>query len=147
MLRRSPTGMEYFEQVFVHKFDRYTTAGLLLTLVILFSFQGETILRNPLHIVLIAVPLILQTYFIFAIAYGWAKAWHLPYDIAAPAGMIGASNFFELAVAVAISLFGLQSGAALATTVGVLTEVPIMLSLVRIAKATRGTFKNGASTR
>ena len=126
--------------MFVHKFDRYTTAGLLLTLVILFSFQGETILRNPLHIVLIAVPLILQTYFIFAIAYGWGKVWHLPYDIAAPAGMIGASNFFELAVAVAISLFGLQSGAALATTVGVLTEVPIMLSLVRIAKATRGRF-------
>ena len=129
-------GKAYFEQVFVHKFDRYTTAGLLLTLVILFSFQGETILRNPLHIVLIAVPLILQTYFIFAIAFGWAKAWHLPYDIAAPAGMIGASNFFELAVAVAISLFGLQSGAALATTVGVLTEVPIMLSLVKIAKQT-----------
>ena len=133
-------GKEYFEQVFVHKFDRYTTAGLLLTLVILFSFQGETILRNPLHIVLIAVPLILQTYLIFAVAFGWAKAWHLPYDIAAPAGMIGASNFFELAVAVAISLFGLQSGAALATTVGVLTEVPIMLSLVRIAKATRNQF-------
>lgn len=103
-------GKEYFEQVFVHKFDRYTTAGLLLTLVILFSFQGETILRNPLHIVLIAVPLILQTYLIFAVAYVWAKAWHLPYDIAAPAGMIGASNFFELAVAVAISLFGLQTG-------------------------------------
>ena len=133
-------GKAYFEQVFVHKFDRYTTAGLLLTLVILFSFQGETILRNPLHIVLIAVPLILQTYFIFAIAYGWSKAWHLPYDIAAPAGMIGASNFFELAVAVAISLFGLQSGAALATTVGVLTEVPIMLSLVKIAKATKSKF-------
>ena len=84
-----------------------------------------------------------------AIAYGWAKAWHLSYDIAAPAGMIGASNFFELAVAVAISLFGLHSGAALATTVGVLTEVPIMLSLVRIAKATRGSFssKNLRQTR
>lgn len=133
-------GKKYFEHVFVHKFDRYTTAGLLLTLIILFSFQGETILNNPLHIVLIAVPLIIQTYFIFAIAYGWAKAWHLPYDIAAPAGMIGASNFFELAVAVAISLFGLQSGAALATTVGVLTEVPIMLSLVKIAKATKNRF-------
>ena len=133
-------GKEYFEQVFVHKFDRYTTAGLLLTLVILFSFQGETILSNPLHIVLIAVPLILQTYLIFAVAYGWAKAWRLPYDIAAPAGMIGASNFFELAVAVAISLFGLRSGAALATTVGVLTEVPIMLSLVRIAKSTKSKF-------
>ena len=133
-------GKDYFEQVFMHKFDRYTTLGLLLTLIILFSFQGKTILSNPLHIVLIAVPLIIQTYLIFAIAYSWAWAWHLPYDVAAPAGMIGASNFFELAVAVAISLFGLQSGAALATTVGVLTEVPVMLSLVRIAKATRGKF-------
>lgn len=133
-------GKDYFKQVFVHKFDRYTTLGLLLTLIILFSFQGKTILSNPLHIVLIAVPLIIQTYLIFAIAYSWAWAWHLPYDVAAPAGMIGASNFFELAVAVAISLFGLQSGAALATTVGVLTEVPVMLSLVRIAKATRGKF-------
>lgn len=133
-------GKDYFEKIFVHKFDRYTTLGLLLTLIILFSFQGKTILSNPLHIVLIAVPLIIQTYLIFAIAYSWAWAWHLPYDIAAPAGMIGASNFFELAVAVAISLFGLQSGAALATTVGVLTEVPVMLSLVRIAKATRGKF-------
>ena len=133
-------GKDYFEQVFVHKFDRYTTLGLLLTLIILFSFQGKTILSNPLHIVLIAVPLIIQTYLIFAIAYSWAWAWHLPYDVAAPAGMIGASNFFELAVAVAISLFGLQRGAALATTVGVLTEVPVMLSLVRIAKATRGKF-------
>ncbi len=133
-------GKDYFEQVFVHKFDRYTTLGLLLTLIILFSFQGKTILSNPLHIVLIAVPFIIQTYLIFAIAYSWAWAWHLPYDVAAPAGMIGASNFFELAVAVAISLFGLQSGAALATTVGVLTEVPVMLSLVRIAKATRGKF-------
>ncbi len=133
-------GKDYFEQVFVHKFDRYTTLGLLLTLIILFSFQGKTILSNPLYIVLIAVPLIIQTYLIFAIAYSWAWAWHLPYDVAAPAGMIGASNFFELAVAVAISLFGLQSGAALATTVGVLTEVPVMLSLVRIAKATRGKF-------
>ena len=133
-------GKDYFEQVFVHKFDRYTTLGLLLTLIILFSFQGKTILSNPLHIVLIAVPLIIQTYLIFAIAYSWAWAWHLPYDVAAPAGMIGASNFFELAVAVAISLFGSQSGAALATTVGVLTEVPVMLSLVRIAKTTRGKF-------
>ena len=86
------------------------------------------------------MPLILQTYLIFAVAYGWAKAWRLSYNIAAPAGMIGASNFFELAVAVAISLFGLRSGAALATTVGVLTEVPIMLSLVRIAKSTKSKF-------
>ena len=126
-------GLTYFNDVFLHKFDDITVVGLLLTLVILFSFQGETILQNPLHILLIAIPLMLQTYLIFALAYGWAKAWHLPYEVAAPAGMIGASNFFELAVAVAISLFGMQSGAALATVVGVLVEVPVMLSLVRIA--------------
>ena len=95
---------------------------------------------NPLHIVLIAVPLILQTVLIFLIAYGWARAWKLPHSIAAPAGMIGASNFFELAVAVAISLFGLQSGAALATVVGVLVEVPVMLMLVRIANNTKSYF-------
>ncbi len=133
-------GKDYFEKIFVHKFDRYTTAGLLLTLTILFSFQGDTILKNPLHIILIAIPLIIQTYLIFAIAYTWSHAWKLPYEVAAPAGMIGASNFFELAVAVAISLFGLQSGAALSTTVGVLTEVPIMLSLVKIASHTRNWF-------
>ncbi|MEN6477767.1 MAG: ACR3 family arsenite efflux transporter [Rectinema sp.] len=133
-------GKEWFEGVFLKKFDGITEAGLLLTLVILFSFQGDTILNNPLNIVLIAVPLILQTYLIFGIGYGWAKAWKVPYEIAAPAGMIGASNFFELSVAVAISLFGLSSGAALATVVGVLTEVPVMLSLVSIAKRTRNRF-------
>lgn len=131
---------EWFESVFLKKFDGITEAGLLLTLVILFAFQGETILANPLAILLIAVPLVLQTYLIFAIGYGWARLWKVPYEIAAPAGMIGASNFFELAVAVAISLFGLASGAALATVVGVLTEVPVMLSLVAIAKRTRGWF-------
>lgn len=129
-------GLDYFNNVFIHKFDSVTIIGLLLTLVILFSFQGETILSNPLHIVLIAVPLILQTFLIFFIAYGWARWWRLPHAVAAPAGMIGASNFFELAVAVAISLFGLQSGAALATVVGVLVEVPVMLTLVRIANKT-----------
>ena len=133
-------GLEYFNNVFVRKFDSYTVGGLLLTLIILFSFQGETILNNPLHILLIAVPLVLQTVLIFFIAYGWAKWWKLPHNIAAPAGMIGASNFFELAVAVAISLFGLQSGAALATVVGVLVEVPVMLMLVRIANSTRKYF-------
>lgn len=133
-------GIEYFNNVFVKKFNNTTIGGLLLTLVILFSFQGETILNNPLHIVLIAVPLILQTVLIFFVAYGWAKWWKLPHDIAAPAGMIGASNFFELAVAVAISLFGLQSGAALATVVGVLVEVPVMLMLVKIANNTRKWF-------
>jgi len=137
-------GKDWFDSVFVKKFDGITEAGLLLTLVILFSFQGKTILRNPLEIVLIAVPLIIQTYLIFAIGYGWAKLWRVPYEIAAPAAMIGASNFFELSVAVAISLFGLSSGAALATVVGVLTEVPVMLTLVRIARATRDRFPPAA---
>lgn len=127
-------GADYYNNVFVHKFDGITIVGLLLTLIILFSFQGETILSNPLHIALIAVPLIIQTFLIFALAYKWAKVWRLPYEVAAPAGMIGASNFFELAVAVAISLFGMQSGAVLATVVGVLVEVPVMLTLVRIAR-------------
>ncbi|MBF6629218.1 MAG: ACR3 family arsenite efflux transporter [Proteiniphilum sp.] len=133
-------GIDYFNNVFIKKFNNITVGGLLLTLIILFSFQGDTILQNPLHILLIAIPLIIQTVLIFFIAYGWAKAWRLPHDVAAPAGMIGASNFFELAVAVAISLFGLESGAALATTVGVLVEVPVMLMLVRIANNTRRYF-------
>lgn len=134
-------GIDYFNNVFIHKFDKVTIIELLLTLVILFSFQGETILANPLHILLIAVPLIVQTILIFFVAYGWCRYLKLPHDVAAPAGMIGASNFFELAVAVAISLFGLQSGAALATVVGVLVEVPVMLLLVRIANNTRQYFK------
>ena len=134
-------GTDYFNNIFVNKFNKWTTVGLLLTLIILFSFQGKTIMENPLHIILIAFPLILQTVTIFFVAYGWAKAWKLPHSIAAPAGMIGASNFFELAVAVAISLFGLDSGAALATVVGVLVEVPVMLSLVRFANKTRDYFK------
>jgi len=142
LIRRK--GKEWFEGVFLGKFEGVTEGGLLLTLVILFAFQGEVILSNPLAIVLIAVPLVIQTYLIFAIGYGWAKAWKVPYEIAAPAGMIGASNFFELAVAVAVSLFGLSSGAALATVVGVLTEVPVMLSLVKIARATRGAFSSAA---
>lgn len=135
-------GIDYFNTVFVNKFNKWTIIGLLLTLIILFSFQGKTILSNPFHIVLIAVPLILQTFLIFLITYGWAKAWKLPHNVAAPAGMIGASNFFELSVAVAISLFGVQSGAALATVVGVLVEVPVMLTLVKIANNTRKYFKN-----
>jgi ACR3 family arsenite transporter len=133
-------GKDWFENVFMKKFDGITEAGLLLTLVILFSFQGRVILANPLAIVLVAVPLVIQTYLIFFIGYGWARVWKVPYEVAAPAGMIGASNFFELAVAVAISLFGLASGAALATVVGVLVEVPVMLSLVNIARATRSKF-------
>ena len=133
-------GVEYFNNVFIEKFNNYMVGGLLLTLIILFSFQGETILNNPLHILLIAVPLVVQTVLIFFVAYGWSKRWTLPHDVAAPAGMIGTSNFFELVVAVAISLFGLQSGAALATVVGVLVEVPVMLMLVRIANNTRSWF-------
>lgn len=133
-------GLEYFQNVFVKKFDNLTIIGLLLTLIILFSFQGEIILKNPLHILLISVPLILQTVFIFFIAYGWSKSCNLPHEIAAPGALIGSSNFFELAVAVAISLFGLNSGAALVTVVGVLVEVPIMLMLVRIANNTRSWF-------
>ena len=135
-------GTDYFENVFVHKFDGITTIGLLLTLVMIFSFQGEIILENPLHILLISVPLILQTFLIFAVAYIACKLLKLPHDIAAPAGMIGASNFFELAVAVAAALFGTDSPAALATTVGVLTEVPVMLLLVNIANRSKGWFIN-----
>ena len=137
-------GLEYVESTFVKKFDGITTVGLLLTLILLFSFQGSVILESPLHILLIAVPLILQTFLIFAIAYTACYLLKLPHRIAAPAGMIGASNFFELAVAVAIALFGMTSPAALATTVGVLTEVPVMLLLVRLANRTRDRFVHKA---
>jgi ACR3 family arsenite transporter len=133
-------GLDYFENIFIKKFNNITIIGLLLTLVIIFAFQGKIILANPLHILMIAVPLIIQTFLIFFIAYGWAKLWKLNFSIAAPAAMIGASNFFELSVAVAISLFGLQSGATLATVVGVLTEVPVMLILVKIANSTQHWF-------
>ncbi len=127
---------------FIRTLKPISIAGLLATVVLLFGFQAETILANPLAIVLIAIPLLIQTYGIFAIAYGAAKAMKLPHNIAAPACMIGTSNFFELAVAVAISLFGLQSGAALATVVGVLVEVPVMLTLVAFANRTRHWFKD-----
>lgn len=130
-------GKEYFENIFIHKFDNITTIGLLLTLILIFAAQAEVILANPFHIVLIAIPLIIQTFLIFFLAFGICKAIHLPFEIAAPAGMIGASNFFELSVAVAIALFGTTSPAALATTVGVLTEVPVMLTLVKIANKSR----------
>jgi ACR3 family arsenite transporter len=147
MLTRSAVikkrGLEYFEKGFLPKFSNVTIAGLLLTLVIIFSFQGKVILENPLHIVLIAVPLVIQTFLIFFIAYFASKLLKLPHDIAAPAGMIGASNFFELAVAVAISLFGAKSPVALATIVGVLVEVPVMLTLVKIANRTTSWFPDG----
>lgn len=118
----------------------WSIVGLLATVVLLFGFQSETILRKPEAIVLIAIPLLIQTYGIFAIAYFAAKRMELPHNVAAPACMIGTSNFFELAVAVAISLFGLHSGAALATVVGVLVEVPVMLSLVWFANRTKHWF-------
>lgn len=136
----SKKGREYFETIFIKKFDQTTIIGLLLTLIIIFSFQGGIILDNPMHIAMIAVPLVIQTFLIFTVAYVWAKLWKLPFNIAAPAAMIGASNFFELAVAVAIALFGLDSGATLATVVGVLVEVPVMLLLVGIANRTQGWF-------
>jgi len=136
-------GQDWFDNVFLKALKPVTIIGLLLTLVILFAFQGNIIINNPFHILLIAVPLAIQTYFIFFIGYLWSKKWRLPHNIASPAAMIGASNFFELSVAVAISLFGLKSGAALATVVGVLTEVPIMLSLVYFSNKTRDWFEHG----
>ncbi len=137
-------GADYFNNTFIPKFGNVTIIGLLLTLVIIFSFQGDVILNNPLHIIMIAVPLSLQTYLIFFIAYLSGKKLKLCHNIAAPGGMIGASNFFELAVAVAISLFGPQSPVVLATIVGVLVEVPVMLSLVNIANKTKKWFPDEA---
>ncbi len=136
-------GEGYFNESFIPKFNHVTIAGLLLTLVLIFSFQGEVILDNPLHIALIAIPLVLQTLFIFFIAYLSCKKLCLSHDVAAPAGMIGASNFFELAVAVAITLFGASSPAVLATVVGVLVEVPVMLFLVKVANRTTAWFPTG----
>ncbi len=126
-------GEDWFKTRFLPKLRPLSISALLITLVLLFTFQGEQIVAQPLNIVLIAIPLIIQTYFIFILAWKGGKWLGLPYRICAPAAMIGASNFFELAVAVAIALFGLNSGAALVTVVGVLIEVPIMLSLVRYA--------------
>ena len=125
---------------FTAKVKPFSIMGLLATVVLLFGFQAGTILEKPMVIALIAVPLLIQSYGIFAIAYGWGHFWRVPFSTAAPAALIGTSNFFELAVAVAISLFGLNSGAALATVVGVLVEVPVMLSLVAFANKTKTYF-------
>ena len=130
-------GLDYFSTKFLPKFNEVTIIGLLLTLVLIFSFQGKVILENPLHIALIAIPLIIQTFLIFFLSYTPCKWLGLPHNVAAPAGMIGASNFFELSVAVAIAVFGTDSPVALATIVGVLVEVPVMLILVRIANRTK----------
>ena len=132
-------GQQALDRLTAH-FKPYAVIGLLATIVLLFGFQGTTIVAQPFVILLIAVPLIVQSYGVFAISYGWAWAWRIPFPVAAPAALIGGSNFFELAVAVAISLFGLDSGAALATVVGVLVEVPVMLSLVAFANRTQRLF-------
>jgi ACR3 family arsenite transporter len=129
-------------QKFSKKIEPYSILGLLCTIILLFGFQAETIITKPIIIILIAIPLIIQSYGIFFIAYGWSYLWKVPHNIAAPASLIGTSNFFELAVAVAISLFGLNSGAALATVVGVLVEVPVMLTLVTIANKTKHRFSS-----
>jgi ACR3 family arsenite transporter len=129
---------------FTDRIKPFSMMGLIATVVLLFGFQAEKILGQPGVIVLIAIPLLIQTYGIFLVAYGWAYAWRVPFETAAPAALIGTSNFFELAVAVAISLFGLNSGAALATVVGVLVEVPVMLSLVAVANRTRHLFRHAA---
>jgi ACR3 family arsenite transporter len=134
------SGGEAAVDAFKARVQPFSIIGLLLTVVLLFGFQGEVILERPLVIVLIAIPLLIQTYGIFFIAYLAARVWKVPFEIAAPCALIGTSNFFELAVAVAISLFGLGSGAALATVVGVLVEVPVMLSLVAFANRTKHWF-------
>lgn len=130
-------GIQWFTEVFMAKLKPLSIIALLSTLVLLFAFQGEKILANPFHILLIAIPLAIQTYFIFFLSWGIGKKMKLAHCVLSPGSMIGASNFFELAVAVAISLFGLNSGAALTTVVGVLIEVPIMLSLVKVANKWR----------
>jgi ACR3 family arsenite transporter len=133
-------GAPWFNNVFLKRISPITPTGLIITLVLLFAFQGEVLLNNPLHIALIAVPLTIQTVLIFALSYEWMRLWKIRHCVAAPGALIGASNFFELAVAAAIALFGLQSGAALATVVGVLVEVPVMLALVKYANRTRARF-------
>jgi len=133
-------GLDYFEKTFIPKFNGITISGLLLTLVLIFSLQSQLILSDPLHIILISVPLVIQTVLIFGIAYYGAKKLKLTHDIASPAAMIGASNFFELSVAVAIALFPTHPGVALATIVGVLVEVPVMLILVKFSNKTKHWF-------
>lgn len=139
VLLRGSGGVAEVER-FTARLKPASVLGLLMTVVLLFGFQAETIVSRPVLIALIAVPIIVQSYGIFAVAYGAAWLWRVPHRVAAPCALIGTSNFFELAVAAAISLFGLGSGAALATVVGVLVEVPVMLSLVAIANRTRGRF-------
>ncbi|QFT74534.1 ACR3 family arsenite efflux transporter [Ruegeria sp. THAF33] len=145
LITRRRLGSKQAIEAFSSRVKPWSVMGLIATVVILFGLQGQTILAKPTVIVLIAVPILIQSYGIFAIAYGAAFALKVPHRIAAPCAMIGTSNFFELAVAVAISLFGLHSGAALATVVGVLVEVPVMLSLVAFANRTRQRFPEPAT--
>ena len=139
-------GEEWFEQKFLHFLEPVSIGALLATLILLFSFKGETILDNPLTILWIAIPLTLQTLLIFGVTYLAAKWLKFSYEDAAPSAMIGASNHFEVAIATAVMLFGLSSGAALATVVGVLIEVPLMLLLVRFCQRTRGWFPRATTT-
>jgi ACR3 family arsenite transporter len=141
----SSKGEEWFEEKFLHLLSPVTIFALLVTLVLLFSFKGETILSNPLTILWIAIPLFLQTVLIFCLAYALAKLMGLSYRDAAPSAMIGASNHFEVAIATSVMLFGLSSGAALATVVGVLIEVPVMLMLVKVCLRTQSWFPESVS--
>ena len=134
-------GREWFERMFLPFFRPITTLALLATLVLIFAFQADNITGRWFHVLLIAVPILIQVYFNSALAYGLMKWLRIPHNVAAPGALIGASNFFELAVATAIGLFGFESGAALATVVGVLVEVPVMLSVVRITRRTRGWYE------
>jgi ACR3 family arsenite transporter len=140
LTRRALLARRQSVEAFTARIKPASVVGLLVTVILLFGFQGQVIIAQPLLIALIAVPIIIQSYSIFALGYVWAYAWRLPHKVAAPCALIGTSNFFELAVAVAIGLFGLNSGAALATVVGVLVEVPVMLSLVAFANRTRERF-------
>ena len=137
---------KWLEQKFIASIERITPIGLLITLVLIFIFQGNAIIENPLHIALIMIPILVQTYFLFAVGYFGTKKLHIPFAEAAPTAFIGASNFFELAVAVAIILFGVHSGVTLAVVVGVLVEVPVMLSLVKIMNAKKSKFEFDNST-
>ena len=144
LTRKKLDGEKNYDRIanFTAKVKQISVMGLLATIILLFGLQAPVIIDKPLVIVLISIPLLIQSYGIFAIAFGWAFLWRVPFSTAAPAALIGTSNFFELAVAVAISLFGLNSGAALATVVGVLVEVPVMLSLVGFANKTRVHFNS-----
>ncbi len=135
-------GLEWFEKKYIPFFHPITVVALLATLILIFAFQAENITRTWLHVILIAVPITIQVYFNSSLTYGLMKFFKVPHNIASPGALIGASNFFELAVAVAITLFGAQSGAALATVVGVLIEVPVMLSVCKICNRTKSWFEH-----